>query len=157
MNTDVLTLWVPGKPKTKGSLDFQPGRKCTCCAACQAYLPGGRAVENVAGSSRWRALMRYAVEAEMGRSAGDAGVVFPLTGKVGVGLVLALPVLNEIAPRAGDVDKLARNALDALQDAGVYKDDVQVTRLWTSKRSSFRGDVEGDEGPGAEITVVKAD
>lgn len=141
---DALSLWVPGRPKTKGSLDFQPGRKCRCCAKCEAYLPGGRAVENVAGSKRWRQLMAYSIERAM-REAGGS----PLgDGEVGVGATFYLPVTDVTAVRAGDADKLARNLLDALTDASAYKDDVQVSRLWVAKK------VARDRGPGVEISAT---
>ena len=41
--------------------------------------------------------------------------------------------------RTGDLDKLSRNVLDALQDARVYEDDVQVTRLWVDKVAAGTG------------------
>jgi Holliday junction resolvase RusA-like endonuclease len=118
----VASCFVPGRAKTKGSLDFQPGAKCTCCAKCEAYKPGGRAVENVAGSGKWRQLVAY----DVGRAMAGAGG--PIEGPVTV-----VAVFNMVS-KVGDVDKLARNVLDALQDAGVYADDVQVVDLLAFKR-----------------------
>jgi Holliday junction resolvase RusA-like endonuclease len=59
----------------------------------------------------------------------------------------ALPVEDATATRAGDVDKLGRNLLDALQDAGAYRDDVQVTRLLLDKTPA------GERGPGVALRV----
>jgi Holliday junction resolvase RusA-like endonuclease len=130
--TGPLLLWVPGRPKTKGSLDFKPGRKCTCCSKCDAHLPGGTVTENVAGSKRWRQMMAYAAgNAMAGRE--------PMEGPIGVAAVFDLPVLDVARGRVGDLDKLARNTLDALTDAGVYGDDVQVTRLLLEKRAAADG------------------
>lgn len=142
----VLSCWVPGRPKTKGSLDFQPGRKCECCSRCEAYLPGGRAVENVAGSGRWRQLMAYAMKIAMSRSWGEGWPA--LEGPVIVAAVFHLPVKDVAAGRVGDLDKLARNLLDALTDAGVYGDDVQVTRLLVDKVEA------GERGPGVDLRVL---
>jgi hypothetical protein len=41
----------------------------------------------------------------------------------------------------GDLDKLIRNVLDALTDAGVYADDRQVTRCEAEKRYVASGEV----------------
>lgn len=120
--------FVPGAPKTKGSLDFVPGRKCHCCGACNAHLPGHHAKEGVVGSKRWRSMMAEGVrmvQRQMG--------VGKHEGEVTVAAAFYLPVRSVIAARAGDLDKLLRNALDALQDAQTYGDDVQVVRIVTDK------------------------
>jgi len=80
------------------------------------------------------------------------GLVEPTPAGVPVGVralfVLPVPVgvasqasagvvsLTDHAPieaRSGDLDKLCRNVLDALTDAGAYVDDVQVCRLIAGK------------------------
>lgn len=117
-----LEVWVPGRPKTKGSMRVVNGRK-------------GVLTESVEGSKRWRELMRYATVEAMKRDlvrVGGGASRWPLTGPVGVGLAFGMPVLST-GGRAGDLDKLARNVLDALTDAGVYGDDVQVAYLIASK------------------------
>ena len=139
----ILSTWIPGRPKTKGSLDFQPGAKCTCCSRCEAYKPGGRAVENVAGSSRWRQLMAY--QAGLGMAGKE-----PIEGPVIVVAVFYLPAADVAAGRVGDGDKLARNLLDALQDAGVYADDVQVRDLLAFKRSAPGS----NHDPGLDLRVL---
>jgi Holliday junction resolvase RusA-like endonuclease len=126
----MMELWVPGRPKTKGSLNFTPGPRCRCCSACRGNLPGqGRVTENVVGSKDWRAMMAYQVRQYVEANPGP----WPLRGRVGVAARYALPVADATATRSGDLDKLARNTLDALTDAGAYGDDVQVTRLLLEK------------------------
>ena len=123
--TIVTEVWVPGRPKTKGSLDFRRG---------------GGVTENVAGSKEWRAMVARAVQHERSRR----GARTPSVAPVGVRALFVLPfsagseadedcVPAPIAARTGDTDKLARNILDALTDAGAYKDDVQVCKLVCNK------------------------
>lgn len=121
----VLSCWVPGRPKTKGSLTVVNGSRGT--------------VADTPASKRWRQLMAYAV----------AGMIkAPLEGPVIVAAVFHLPVKDAAAGRVGDLDKLARNLLDALTDAGVYGDDVQVTRLIVDKVEA------GERGPGVDLRVL---
>jgi crossover junction endodeoxyribonuclease RusA len=54
----------------------------------------------------------------------------------------------------GDIDKLARACLDALTDAGIWKDDSQVVLLTASK--VWVGDHSGLDRPGAVINVTAA-
>lgn len=132
----ITETFVPGCPKTKGSLDFHGS---------------GRVTENVIGSKEWRRQVAYLVRSE--RS--GRGLVEPSPASVAVGVrvlfVLPVPVgvyrvdpatgeladyISEYAPievRSGDLDKLCRNVLDALTDAGAYEDDVQVCRLIADK------------------------
>jgi len=125
----LLDVFVPGAPKTKGSMDFQPtGALCRCCSRCKGRLPGGRAVQNVKGSTEWAQLVAYAARADIGRRGGAA-----VAGEVTVALIFGLPVASAIATRAGDLDKLERNILDALKTGGAYADDVQVVRLLSDK------------------------
>lgn len=121
----VLSCWVPGRPKTKGSLTVVNGRR-------------GIASDTPA-SKRWRQLMAYAAAGE---------IKAPLEGPVVIVAVFHLPVKDVAAGRVGDLDKLARNLLDALTDAGVYGDDVQVTRLLVDKVEA------GERGPGVDLRVL---
>ena len=114
----VLEVFVPGHPKTKGSLEKQ----------------GGRMVESVAGSKTWRRLVAQ-------RARDVAGGAAPIVGPVAVRLAFYLPVIDVWVGRPGDIDKLARNVLDALGstdpgDAAVYGDDAQVVRLIAEKYSA---------------------
>lgn len=123
----VLSCWVPGRPKTKGSLTVVNGKR--------------NVVSDTPASKRWRSLMAYAA----------AGLVkAPLDGPVIVVAVFHLPAADVAAGRVGDLDKLARNLLDALTDAGVYGDDVQVIRLICEK---VPADMAG-RGPGVDLRVL---
>lgn len=111
----MITVWVPGAPKTKGSMTWQRGGR-------------GRAVQSVQGSEEWA----WAVESATRRTSPD-GRLEPLCGPVFVRATFWLPVPDVTAARTGDLDKLLRNVLDALTKAGAYGDDVQVTRVETAK------------------------
>jgi Holliday junction resolvase RusA-like endonuclease len=110
MVTLVLEAFIPGAPKSKGSLD---------------HIGGGQMRENVAGSKRWRMLMADSLRRHWaGRE--------PLACPVQVDAYFYLPVADEMAlvtkgARGNyDKDKLERNLYDALTDAGVWKDDSQA-------------------------------
>jgi len=74
----------------------------------------------------------------------------PLEGAVRVSLIFSMPMLKKPKPypitrSSYDIDKLARNCLDALTLAGVIYDDSQVTTLIAKKEYSER--------PGVSIQV----
>lgn len=50
-----------------------------------------------------------------------------------------------------DLDKMIRAILDGLKEAGVYRDDGQVVKIWAVKQ--YAGDT-ADLAPGAWITVT---
>lgn len=132
MQINVVTeTWVPGRPATKGSLDAVPR------ADGSFYMR-----ESVQGSKDWRRLVAQAIRED--RQA--HGLVEPTRTAVGVRVLFVLPVpvglagqdipLTDASPTlagAGDVDKLSRNVLDALKDAGAYADDNQVCKLLAGK------------------------
>lgn len=131
-----LDVWCPGRPKTKGSL---------------SVVNGSRGVlRDTPASKRWRELMGYAAKHAMAaRSMDRMAPVFPLIGRVGVSAHFLLPVPDAAAARTGDLDKLLRNLLDALQDVGVYVDDAQVVQVQAAKS------VAGERGPGVEVSVFR--
>jgi Holliday junction resolvase RusA-like endonuclease len=122
-------VWVPGAPKTKGSLDFIPGRKCECSPSCRGYLNAGRANarEGVVGSKRWRSMTAERISACMRLD------LTPYSGEVSIVAAFYLSVRDPIAVRSGDLDKLLRNALDAAEDAKIYGNDVQVVSIRADK------------------------
>jgi Holliday junction resolvase RusA-like endonuclease len=61
-----------------------------------------------------------------------------------------------IGARSGDIDKLTRGVLDALTDAGLWKDDSQVISLDVRKDYAGHDDVE-QRSPGVVIRVHRAD
>lgn len=112
----MITVWVPGCPKTKGSMEVQHAR------GGRGRAP--RLVQSVDGSERWAALVAESVKNAM---------LEPMSGPVAVRMVFWLPVADVAVGRPGDIDKLARNVLDALTKAGVYEDDAQVVEMPTYK------------------------
>jgi Holliday junction resolvase RusA-like endonuclease len=137
----VLQVGVPGHPKTKGSLTpINSGR-----------LTGRVVLRDTPASKRWRQLVAYAVRNAMAnrqRLSGPDPLVGPIEGPVFITVVYRLPVTEAklIEQGSGDVDKLDRNLLDALQDAGLYHNDAQVVRCWSDKVSDLKD-------PGMDFTV----
>lgn len=147
MNGPTIEIWVPGRPKPKGSLK---------------HVGRGRLVEQVEGSSTWRATVAaHALRTVTGRR-GE----FPLDGPVSVQLALLFrrpkSVKRDAMPctrSTGDIDKHARNCLDALVDAAVIGDDGQV--VWLAVSMLY--DPDGREGalinvsPATAITPLPAE
>jgi len=140
---EVLDFWVPGHPRTKGSLTAR-ARKCLCCDKCTGYVGKMQLVDTEA-SKRWRKLVAYQAEQAIAQSLYS----FPIVDRVGLDLGFALDIDDVIKDGAGDTDKLYRNVLDALTDAGVYRDDVQVVRL-----TGYKIEAEVfDQGYGVRVRV----
>jgi hypothetical protein len=140
----ILTeVWVPGHPRTKGSLDVK----------------GGYAADTPL-SKRWRVLMAEQVRQDIARRSWRGPelpeIKYPHAGPVAVWFAAWVPRPGGPAATpepavwggAGDIDKLARNLLDALGSprdaegrdrracAELYFDDNQVTRVAGSKFAS---------------------
>jgi len=122
-----LVITVFGQPKSKGSL---------------RHVGGGRMVEQVAGSKDWRVAVKEATRAAMAARPSIAALA-PLVGPLSVEATITVakprsaPKRRETWPitrSSGDVDKHARNLLDALVDAGLLGDDSQVIDCIVRKR-----------------------
>ena len=120
MSAPVLQFRVAGLPVTQGSK--------------RAVLRGKRAGLIDANDAKLRP-WREAVRAVAADAWGNHP---PIAGPVRVLVLFALhkpasaPKSRRSWPmgaRSGDVDKLARAVLDAITDAGVWRDDAQVVRL----------------------------
>lgn len=143
-----LVITVHGTPKPKGSLK---------------HVGHGRLVEQVAGSKPWRIAVIDATRAAL--LVGHIGAVPiyrpPLEGPLLVDIThtVAKPksapkrkVTWPVTRSSGDVDKLARNALDALTDAKAFGDDSQV--LEVRSRKTYPGQHrDALNAPGAVIRV----
>jgi Holliday junction resolvase RusA-like endonuclease len=119
----VLDVFVPGRPKTKGSMRVVNGRT--------------GAMSDTPASHRWRQQMAYVIKGHY-RQAGGI-VPAPIEGACVVGMIFYLPIEDVTREGSGDIDKLARNVLDALgtsdpDDARVYVTDAQVIRMAAEKR-----------------------
>lgn len=131
-----LTVWVGGRARTKGSMRHQGA---------------GRMVEQVKGSSAWRAQVVETVVRTLGGSfgpSGPSGWWEAACGPVAASLTVYLPRPASLRQASaglrwdwpisiydGDLDKLERNVGDALTDTGVIKDDSQIVhwsawKLW---------------------------
>ena len=104
----IITLFIPGAPKTKGSM---------------RHIGNGNMVESVAGSTEWKRIMTGLLKDAYRRMYSA-----PYTGACSVISDAYLDCTEErlIEEGSGDTDKLQRNVMDALKDAGVYADDAQV-------------------------------
>jgi len=141
-----LLFAVEHKPAPKGSL-APKGRRGQRV----------RLVEQVKGSVPFRAAVAAAARAAL---AGREG--FPLVGPVEVRMVCAFVKPPSYPKRrrcwpisrgSGDMDKLERNVLDALVDAGVIGDDSQVCRLVGDKDYAGHGVAADFTDAGASIMV----
>lgn len=129
-----IRIEVDGLPKPKGSLK---------------HIGRGRLVEQVAGSGTWRERIAWACREQY---KGE-----PIAVPAGVDFEVRVPAPKSAPKRrvtlpatrsSGDVDKHARNVLDALVDGGVLADDSRVVDLRARKRHCLPGEV-----PGAVIFV----
>ncbi|GAA4681249.1 RusA family crossover junction endodeoxyribonuclease [Phytohabitans rumicis] len=140
----ILDIRVIGTPRPKGSL--------------KPFIAGNgkpRVREQLEGSGDWRQDVITAAH-EAIRCCDDPTCSklrdgYPFTGECTVVIKLGFrrPKARRAYPHTrttGDADKHARNVLDALQDAGVIKDDAAVIDLVVAKRYV-------DGAPGARITV----
>lgn len=147
----IIDVHVVGQPRTKGSL---------------RHIGGGRMVEQHGHSTDWRRSVAGAAHEQIRCRCTDPACRslkpgHPVEGPVAVAIALlfpkpkSAPKTRPILPSTratGDGDKHARNIFDALQDAGVIKDDAQVVDHSVSKRYCATGQV-----PGARIVVWPVD
>lgn len=145
----VLQVFIPGRPVTKGSL------KNIAARGRKAHL-----VEDHPESKPWRATVRRVIEAMR------VGPAQPVASAVAVELHfyveqihgangLIWPSHDTEYPTAitiGDIDKFERNILDALKDARVIADDCLVVDL-TSRKRWAELTPDGTPRAGVQITV----
>lgn len=137
MGTVLCCTWVPGVPRTKGSLDDR--------------------MQDSPASKAWRSVVASEVARYMRVNRPIEQVTMPaFDGPVAVRCVFVVPPRSLTDDRGidlgvGDVDKLARNVLDAISiDAKLIVDDVQVVRLVCDR-------VVGDRVVGLALTVAALD
>lgn len=111
----MIHAWIPGHPRTKGSLD--------------AFH------QDTPQSKRWRSLMAYSLRPWARQ--------LPAGTAVAVRATFWLPTGDVTTPNCGDLDKLLRNLLDAGTDAETYDDDVQVVRTFVDKVACAQGEGPG--------------
>lgn len=138
MLTTELVLTIPGKPATKGSLkcigrvgkrahvliedhkSSKPWRDKVASGTRRAYPAGQRATAGQPVGAE----LSFTIERPQGHygTGRNAGVLKPQ--HVGA---------HPVGQNTGDVDKLLRLVLDALQDADVLPDDAQVVETVARK------------------------
>jgi len=129
-------ITIPGDPATKGSLRCVGRRGKRAHVLIEAHTNSAPWREKVAGWIR----AKLSIEVEK-REALGAEVTFTLrrppshygTGRNADKLKASSPAYPT-GHDTGDIDKLARLILDALQDAGTIPDDAQIVDLATRKR-----------------------
>lgn len=122
-----MAFSVTGRPRTKGSL--------------KVVTPRGRKpvlIEDHALSKPWRVKIVKAIKAQYPdiqptSCAVEVRVSFWFERNGPSARILPWPTLNAGVNAAGDIDKLLRNLLDALQDADVILDDCQVVEVRSVK------------------------
>lgn len=130
----LLSTFVKGWPRPKGSLKGQMTR------GGGGRLTGSvRMVESNPESTVWLRTMAKAFEATR-----NGAVVVPYEGPVAVQADFwfdrhafgaeTLASSHPIHPHIGDLDKLVRNLLDALQASKIIKDDRQVVELADTRK-----------------------
>jgi hypothetical protein len=162
----LCSVWVPGSPKTKGSLTVvnsgapaMPGRKSR-----KAY------VEDTPESKRWRMLVVERIRAWQTHQLITSPnlremLINPYPGPVYVSAMFYQAIKPEDWVRkvagSGDLDKLMRNVFDALSvdkddpryGAGVIIDDMQVVDERSGKRPMAWGPT-GGAGLSLEVTKI---
>ncbi|MFY1686439.1 RusA family crossover junction endodeoxyribonuclease [Plantactinospora sp. WMMB782] len=124
-----VRIIVSGDPKPKGSLK---------------HIGRGRLVEQVAGSGTWRQRVAWAARQQ------HSGP--PIAEPVAVTFVVCITPPKSAPKRritwpatrsSGDIDKHARNLLDALVDGRVIADDSRVVEIRGRKRHCLPGESSG--------------
>lgn len=152
----ILTAFTrAGRPRTKGSL------RATCTRVPAHKV---RYQEETRDSGLWRKQMAKA--AQMAHLRATDGILMNYPGAVEVKATFVFqrtmsvaggPIPSHDTPyptdiHLGDVDKLARNLLDALTDSHVIADDSLVVSLVVHKRWTHLG-----EEPGCIVEVTTVD
>lgn len=139
MSTVLCEVFVPGRPRPKGSMK---------CMGANHHME-----EDNPDSKPWRAQMARLLVLDRDRRTTPLALA-PYYAEVDVSIVAFFP---EGGPKPGDVDKLARNVLDALQDSvagspAVLADDAQVVGLFSER---VFGAVGAQQGAWIRVATVE--
>lgn len=149
-----VRVWVPGRPRTKGSLKAVHQRG-TAGRPCKVWL-----TEDGEFSKAWKLTMMQAIREQVvcERYAGAVEVhaFFRFERERGAGLTRdEVDAVWPTGRQYGDEDKLRRNLLDALTQSALLADDSLVVGGQTWKRFC-RPILDGQEAPGVLIVVGPA-
>jgi Holliday junction resolvase RusA-like endonuclease len=139
---ELLTCWVDGTPRPKGSLK-PTGRQGQRV----------RLVEQSTDSSAWRDTIAWTARRELNLPAPGYPTQLPVELECTFAFERSASCTDEepTSGGIGDLDKLIRNVGDALTDAKVIADDRQIVAMKASKVWTADG-----QKPGALITVREA-
>lgn len=152
INIDTARItFVPGHPRPKGSYDGQAVRDGA------GELTGRVRLVDPAHSKRWQRLITKHVEGLAWAPIVEAPCEVDLTfwfapASLGVNRKYLESHPFPTHPHVGDLDKLVRGVLDALQAADVYGNDRQVARIVCDKVWAVR---EHGQQPGVGIRVAE--
>lgn len=143
--------FVPGHPRPKGSMDAQQ------VVDGAGELTGRVRLVSKPHAVRWQRLVQKHVEGMRWAPILDAPCEVNLTfwfAPASLGITQRYLATHPFPthPHVGDLDKLVRSVLDALQEADVYANDRQVVRIVTDKVWARR---EYGEQPGVGIRVAE--
>lgn len=149
----ILSLFVQGRPRTKGSLKpIVDWKKRTV-----------RLVEDHAHSAPWRKDMQRDIVRKIREGVIPGEKFEPYSGPIKVtatfyferngptAQTLPFPTLNAGENANGDLDKLIRNLLDAMEGCGLIANDCMVVDLNVRKRWSPT-----NLPPGVQFSVTEA-
>lgn len=147
-----IVIVVPGRPAPKGSLK------------CVGRNGSHQLVEDNARTKPWRTVVGSWAGRVVDKAGKREAIGVEITSTIprpynqfGTGINAA--TLKDSAPpypistRTGDVDKLARLVLDALQDAGLLANDAQVVECTTRKAYPKTPVPDALDEPGVVIRV----
>lgn len=131
--TNTIDFWVQGTPAPKGS---------------KRHVGGGRMIESSKKLPAWMQAVKLQAAKNRRRS--------PIDGPAAVRMDFYLPRPKrpryEAPAVKPDCDKLARSILDALEAAGILKNDSRVTHLEATKHYA-----DNHNPAGAHITITWKD
>ena len=119
---DPISIMVYGDPAPQGS---------------KTYLGKGVLVESSKRVKPWRQAVKFAALEVLRRADFYEDVAFDCPVKVSIRFYLhkpkSAPKKRYYPDRKPDLDKLIRSTLDALKEAGCYKDDSRVVKIEADK------------------------
>lgn len=155
MSARVLAaVWVPGVPRTQGSMEHVGGGNMKHSDALVRWR--SLVTDEVKRDIRVRGLDRMLVPGDDPNYWVEPGATLAAPSAVSTSSML-LPFRGPVAVRCifvrgdgvGDIDKLARCVLDALEASRVIANDVQVVKLICDRVTMVKG-----RGDGAFVLVA---
>lgn len=143
----MIDVWIPGRPRTKGSLQPQVRHDAQGRVARRRTAAGRETVDvrmvDTPESKAWRLTVATALR--------DAMIAQRLPkimrpNRVAGRLVVWVPYRDPTNRLAGDADKHLRQLFDAMTDAGVWEDDAQAAGWYVDKEPALEM-----SGPGYQV------